>query len=438
MSSFTLTEGSPAEISANFKYQLSHLSENHKWQLVALNVAMLVLSTVSVVLRLWARRLVQVRMGWDDWLILISLFLAYGLSSTMFMATHFGVGTHLLANSYSDLLMVFKALYSFLIIYGLEIALVKISILLFYLRIFPARKFRRLCIGFIVFTVGSAMSIVLVAIFQCDPISEYWTRNNSGTCINPYKWLMAEGGITLFINASLLILPIPLVWRLQLKLPQKLGVLGFFCAGSLVCIASIVRIPYISHMFTVDPIFTGVVTAQWSVVEANMGIICACLPVLRPVFFQSSLKSNQARVAQWQSSISKVERGSQASFSQGFSTQALIAEREATGQEIITRAYQHLGVSPDDSWFEHIRALREIGIASIASNGRGREDQAPAMGMTHLNQFEGMSQSTHFEREIKQNGTAYDASEEGEIRTGVGNSGSYVFTDHSNTCQPPA
>lgn len=51
-----------------------------------------------------------------------------------------------------------------------------------------------------------------------------------------------------------------------------------------VCVASVIRVPYIAHISLVDPSWSDVGGAVWSVVEPNLGIVSACLPTLRPLF----------------------------------------------------------------------------------------------------------------------------------------------------------
>lgn len=51
-----------------------------------------------------------------------------------------------------------------------------------------------------------------------------------------------------------------------------------------VCIVSILRIVAFDGSKTDDPLYTTIDTAMWSSVEQSVGIICACLPTLRPLF----------------------------------------------------------------------------------------------------------------------------------------------------------
>lgn len=50
-----------------------------------------------------------------------------------------------------------------------------------------------------------------------------------------------------------------------------------------VCVASVIRVPYIAHISLVDPSWSDIDGVIWSVVELNLGIVSACLPTLRPL-----------------------------------------------------------------------------------------------------------------------------------------------------------
>lgn len=51
-----------------------------------------------------------------------------------------------------------------------------------------------------------------------------------------------------------------------------------------VCVASIIRVPYIARLSLVDQTWFDVGGNIWSVVELNVAIVSACLSTLRPLF----------------------------------------------------------------------------------------------------------------------------------------------------------
>ena len=64
-----------------------------------------------------------------------------------------------------------------------------------------------------------------------------------------------------------------------------------------VCIASIVRVPYIAHISLDDQTWSDIDGLIWSGVELNLAIVSACLPTLRPLFlhiFQGGNTTNSS------------------------------------------------------------------------------------------------------------------------------------------------
>ncbi|KKA20690.1 hypothetical protein T310_5272 [Rasamsonia emersonii CBS 393.64] len=75
---------------------------------------------------------------------------------------------------------------------------------------------------------------------------------------------------------------------------------GHFCRG--VCITSIIRLVSLKVIAdSSDPTYDNVGAATWSSIECNTGIICACLPTLRPLIsrilprFLSSLSGSRSQ-----------------------------------------------------------------------------------------------------------------------------------------------
>jgi len=54
--------------------------------------------------------------------------------------------------------------------------------------------------------------------------------------------------------------------------------------GFSACVASIIRVPYIVRVSLIDPSWSDVYGAIWSIVELTMGIVSACLPTLPPLY----------------------------------------------------------------------------------------------------------------------------------------------------------
>lgn len=122
------------------------------------------------------------------------------------------------------------------IFYITAIAMTKISILLFYLRIFPDRSFRLWAHITLAFCVLYILGFVPAIIAQCIPVSlawERWDSQHDGKCIdlNAMGWTAAAFNIVL--DAIVIILPLQEMSKLKMSKRRKMGILFMFLGGTL-------------------------------------------------------------------------------------------------------------------------------------------------------------------------------------------------------------
>ena len=81
-------------------------------------------------------------------------------------------------------------------------------------------------------------------------------------------------------------LPMPTLYHIKLPLAQRVGLMIVFGLGGIVCVAGILRTFWTHHVVyeTYDVTWEGFQLWIWTAVEANLGIICGCIPTLRRIF----------------------------------------------------------------------------------------------------------------------------------------------------------
>jgi hypothetical protein len=112
----------------------------------------------------------------------------------------------------------------------------KISILLFYIRIFPRKGFKN---GVYILLAANVMYLIafeLVSIWQCQPLRGAWKRwDDEFPCkcnnINMQGWLSAS--INIVLDLCILLLPMPEIYGLSLTNKKKFQVMLMFCVGIL-------------------------------------------------------------------------------------------------------------------------------------------------------------------------------------------------------------
>ena len=76
-----------------------------------------------------------------------------------------------------------------------------------------------------------------MSVFWCRPLIAAWSisamHGEPYVCINGYEVDLAIGGLNLFSDLCILILPMPIVLRLQLSMARRLGITIVFAVGIL-------------------------------------------------------------------------------------------------------------------------------------------------------------------------------------------------------------
>jgi hypothetical protein len=122
------------------------------------------------------------------------------------------------------------------LLYLASVALTKISILLFYLRIFPQKGLRKAIWFTIVLCVLYIISFVTATALQCIPIRiawEHWDGEHHGKCIdlNADAWCSAATNIIL--DLIVIALPMKELKKLAISRRRKAGVMLMFLGGLL-------------------------------------------------------------------------------------------------------------------------------------------------------------------------------------------------------------
>jgi hypothetical protein len=78
-------------------------------------------------------------------------------------------------------------------------------------------------------------------------------------------------------------LPLPTIYRANLPLHQRFALIALFSVGLFVVVAAGIRIYYLDIVLTktYDVTWEGSHLWSWVAVEANLGIICGCVPWLK-------------------------------------------------------------------------------------------------------------------------------------------------------------
>ncbi|KAI1192457.1 hypothetical protein F5X97DRAFT_329618 [Nemania serpens] len=142
---------------------------------VSVTVILGVLAIVAVGLRVYVRLCQKIPLGPDTYCILVALFFSTGIAIlTDYVACTTGVGESSYQPSFEATVFALKANLALENFQIAGMALVKISLLLYYSRIFISKPFLLAANILIAITSLLALSIILVNIFDKYPVPEQW------------------------------------------------------------------------------------------------------------------------------------------------------------------------------------------------------------------------------------------------------------------------
>lgn len=203
--------------------------------IIALGVATTLITVVRLVFKKFYSQ--QKVLHPDDWITAVSLALCLsGVAVGIGGLTPAGLGKDIWTLNISKIAKFATYFYAMELIYISGVSLIKLSLTLFYLRVFPGNMIRLFLWGTILLNTLYGVVFGSIAIFQCSPVSYYWDQYSGdaqGHCINInlFGWLHAAVGVALDI--LMLTLPLSQVVRLQLHWKKKLGVSAMFVLGTL-------------------------------------------------------------------------------------------------------------------------------------------------------------------------------------------------------------
>ncbi|KAF3005814.1 hypothetical protein E8E13_008060 [Curvularia kusanoi] len=258
------------------------------WGLWLTSVLAVLIATLFVSARLVQRWIKRSGLGIDDYMIIAALVSSGLLSLTECQAVVYGYGRHWKTLEPATRIVARKWFYGVNIVYKVVLMFNKISIACLYYRIFAVSRnsFRIACHVMNAWILMSSLAFIIATIFQCTPVAAFWDRSIPDfRCFKNEPWWISYATVQISTDFVLLLMPLPVIRRLSMGRTEKLGVCLVFGTGVFVTFASIFRATTIAASAKdPDPTWGPIPATIWSVIEANAGIVCACLPMLRSPF----------------------------------------------------------------------------------------------------------------------------------------------------------
>ncbi|KAI0448615.1 hypothetical protein F5B21DRAFT_496988 [Xylaria acuta] len=265
--------------------------------LVVGSVILWILATLSVGLRFYSRVWKQQKFITSDWLILASSVFGTGLTVLEIYAIATQALAYPIGGSIEDPAAVSDRLnrtkyveFNFLLLGIIGIGLLKLSVCFLYWELFAKIIFRRFIIVWMVVIVLWTLAFFIELFAECGlqflalfaQVEDYAKHCKAAI---PAGW--AQAGTDVATDVVTLIIPIPVILKLQMSRNVKILTLLTFSIGVLSVAASAVKAYiYISatlNRYTDDAILTLTGVSIWNLAELQIGTIAACGPTLRSI-----------------------------------------------------------------------------------------------------------------------------------------------------------
>ncbi|KAJ9155998.1 Fucose permease [Pleurostoma richardsiae] len=286
---------------------LSGSSPNRGPTVFVVTTITIAIASVFVAARLVCRIGIIRRVTWDDYFMIIAWFLAAGLSATIDIATTKGLGKHDANIPDKDRDALRKTEYTTSVLYYPALMATKTSVLIFYLRLSKNTQKVLRAASWVVLGIVNVSGIIItfLNIFQCTPIqATFSTTTEDRKCLPLLTEFLCAAPVNIVTDLAILALPLPVLTGMRLPSRQKTILVFTFSLAVFVTIIDVIRISYLQA--AVSDLPEGTVTRSssvpfggttefswhasfafmWIAVEVNVGMVCACIPTLKPLIMK--------------------------------------------------------------------------------------------------------------------------------------------------------
>ncbi|KAI9680560.1 MAG: hypothetical protein M1817_004000 [Caeruleum heppii] len=255
---------------------------------MSIAMALVIFVTVS---RLMVRKFhTRMEFGWDDWMIIPAALLVLAYQAVVIaMVEQACVGKHAADCTYHGFSMFIRYGAIGQTLFFVVVSFVKISLVLFYKRLvgMTSKTWRAFNNSFLVVLVLFMLISLFMNVFQCSPQSAPFDlatfgRANSVKCLKQTQMQTAFNVIHIITDFVLLLVPVAVLWKLQMSLTQKLRLMFVFSLGAISCIASVMRM-VLGRKQSRDLTYDFTEKLAWTVVDVTSGVIVASLPALHSI-----------------------------------------------------------------------------------------------------------------------------------------------------------
>ncbi|KAI4236121.1 MAG: hypothetical protein L6R40_006246 [Gallowayella cf. fulva] len=205
----------------------------HSGGIVPITAIFVTLSTVFLAIRIYTKAHIIKVFGLEDCTILLAWLFNIATCLICLVQQKYGNGIHIWNITKPKFMIYSRWAAAAPIVYCPAVALAKIAILIFYLRLNPNKSFRNSVFAVLILTVGYMIALCLAIFFQCRPVAKFWNPFLEGHCVHAYDLYLWNSILNVVTDFLVLLVPIPMLRKLQVGTRQKWVIGGLFGIGSL-------------------------------------------------------------------------------------------------------------------------------------------------------------------------------------------------------------
>ncbi|KAH0430565.1 integral membrane protein [Colletotrichum camelliae] len=252
---------------------------------VGVTSALLALVLIFMGIRVYIRGFMLKAWGWDD---SSEQVLVMGLAIPVYFSNDWplparSLGLHWWDAAPERLAIDNRFLITTVLTYQVAFASIKATFLLQYRRAFALPSVQLFCDVMLAATAVIMASMLLSGVFVTKKLldPEYAASSDQSAFL---IWGYVNAAVHLATDIIIFILPLPLVSSLKLATMQKAGLIASFVVGIFTGAISVIRMVNLPLGITsTDPFFDAVPLVLFSIAEPTSAIICACIPIMRPL-----------------------------------------------------------------------------------------------------------------------------------------------------------
>ncbi|KAI9710185.1 MAG: hypothetical protein M1828_002199 [Chrysothrix sp. TS-e1954] len=245
------------------------------------------ITAVFIGLRIYAKGFITRRFALNDYVAIATVPVIIAFSVCITEASYNGAGNH-----QWDFTKQLNERYYFWVLvssefYALGLMGYKVALLLLYLSIFNIYpKFRWACYITMFYVIGYLTCNIITEVAGCQPVEKFWKEDVPGHCINSKAADIAYGVGHVTSDLIIAILPLPMVWRLQMKQTRdKVGLALVLSSGAVAFGVAVARYAVsVTDLMSKDRSYIAGLNWILAIAEMNTGLICSCTPALKPLF----------------------------------------------------------------------------------------------------------------------------------------------------------